>query len=61
MSPVTISIKMTYFVLQDCFILVNSTDPIGITFHLGLQCLPKYVFIGLQNKKGLLTGTQELH
>ena len=33
------------------FILANSADP-DVAFHLALQFLPKYLFIGMQNEKG---------
>ena len=38
------------------FIWVNSADPDKmpsyVAFHLGLHCLPKYLFTGIQNVKG---------
>ena len=37
------------------FILANSADPDEIlpyvSFHLGLHCLPKYLFTNIQNEK----------
>ena len=43
--------------LKVVFILVNSADPDEmpphVAFHLGLHCLPKYLFIYMQNKNGL--------
>ena len=39
------------------FILANSVDPDEmlhkVAFHLGLHCLPKYLFSGIQIEKGL--------
>ena len=42
----------------DCFFLislVNCADademPHPAAFHLGLHCMPKYLFIGIQNEK----------
>ena len=44
--------------LKIAFILANSTDsdemPPYATFHLGLHCLPKYLFTGIQNEKDKL-------
>ena len=37
--------------LKIVFILENSADP-DVAFHLALQFLPKYQFIGIQNEKG---------
>ena len=41
--------------LNVVFILVNSADPDEVppyaAFHLGLHCLPKYLFTDMQNKK----------
>ena len=38
------------------FTLANSADPDEVplyaVFHLGLYCLPKYLFIHTQNEKG---------
>ena len=46
-SDVCMSLKLV-------FILANSADPDEIlhnaTFHLGLHCLPKYLFTGIQNE-----------
>ena len=40
---------------EDCLILTNSADPEQMppykVFHLGLHCLLKYLFTGIQNKK----------
>ena len=38
--------------LKTIFILANSADPY-VAFHLDLNCLPKYMIIGIQNEKGL--------
>ena len=42
--------------LKIVFILVNSADPDEmppyVAFHLGLHCLPKYLFTSYQNEKG---------
>ena len=32
------------------FFLANSEDPGEMAFHLGLHCLPKYVFTVIQNE-----------
>ena len=44
--------------LNIVFILANSADldemPFYAAFHLGTHCLPKYLFISSQNKKGYL-------
>ena len=49
---VKISLIKYIFVPEDCFILANSGDPDEMlpyaAFHLGLHCLPEYLF-----KKGL--------
>ena len=38
-----------------CHILANSADPdemlLNAAYHLGLCCLPKYLFTGIQNEK----------
>ena len=55
-------IKFLYISVPDrCFDLIkqcNSADPNEMqqyaTFHLGLQCLPKYPLRGFQYKKGPL-------
>ena len=60
--------KVVYFFLWRLFfffvfffffffcILANSADPDEMppnaAFHLGLHCLPKYLFAGIQSKKG---------
>ena len=42
------------------FILANSADPDKMSpcaaFHLGLLCLPKYLFTCIQNEKGKSLG-----
>ena len=41
--------------MKICFIFANSVDldemPHYVAFHLGLHCLPKYLFAGIQNEK----------
>ena len=41
-----------FYIPEDCFILKNSADPDEmpqcVAFHLGLHCLPKYMFQSLQ-------------
>ena len=40
------------------FLSFQTADPEGmlhylyVAFHLGLHCLPKYLFAGIQNEKG---------
>ena len=38
------------------FMLANSSDlaemPYYVAFHLGIRCLPKYLYAGIQNEKG---------
>ena len=45
--------------LKIVFILANSADPDEMlpyaAVHLGLHCLPKYLFLGIQNGKGQYT------
>ena len=45
-----------YMFLRIIFISASSADPDEmspyVTFHLGLHCLPKYLFSGIQNEKG---------
>ena len=45
-------------VTEDCISLANSADPDQmssfVTFYLGLHCLIKYLFTGIQNENGLL-------
>ena len=57
--PVNISIKWCISVHEDFFIIANSLDPDEIppyaTFHLGLHCLPKNLFTGIQNEKDELS------
>ena len=38
---------------MELFYLKNSADPDEMPLHLDLHCLPKYLFTGIQNKKGL--------
>ena len=50
------SIKRCISVPEDCFfILANSEDPNEMphdaAFHLGLHCLPKYMFTSIRNDK----------
>ena len=44
------------YIPEDWLISVNSVEPDEMpyyaAFHLGLLCLPKYLFAGIQNKKG---------
>ena len=51
------SIKRCISVPEDCFILAYSADPDEMpheaAFHLGLYCLPKYLFTSIQNDKVL--------
>ena len=53
--PIKIEIKCFISVPENGFILANSTDPDEMlpyaAFHLGLHCLPKYPFTGIQNEK----------
>ena len=47
---------MIHFSLNIDFSLAKSADPDEMppyaAFHLGLHCLPKYLFIGIKNEKG---------
>ena len=47
-----------FLYLKVVFILANTADPGEMppnsTFHLGLHCLSKYLFISLQNEEGYL-------
>ena len=49
------SIKWCISVHEDWFISANSADPDEMppyaAFHLGLHCLSKYLFTGIQNEK----------
>ena len=51
---VQISIKLCISFPKD-FLSANSVDPDDMppdmAFHLGLHCLPKYLFISIQNEK----------
>ena len=42
--------------VKNVFILAHSADPDEMppyaSFHLGLHCLPKYLFTSIQNDKG---------
>ena len=53
--PVKISIKWCISVAEDWFYLKNSAYPDEMppyaAFHLGLHCLTKYLFIGIQIEK----------
>ena len=42
------------FLSLKSFVIANSADPddSNVAFHLGLHCLPKYLFTGIQNEKG---------
>ena len=58
--PVKISRKLCVSIPEYCFylfILANSADPDEMppyaAFHLGLHCLPKYLFTGIRNEKWL--------
>ena len=48
-------LKVCYVSLPLFFIVAYSTDPDEMShcaaFHLGLHCLPKYLFAGIQNEK----------
>ena len=47
------------------FILANSADPDEMppyaAFHLGLYCLPNYLFTGVQNEKGITKMQQRIN
>ena len=49
-----------FLFLKIVYILANSADPDEMphnaAFHLGLHCLPKYLFICIQNEKGHIIG-----
>ena len=49
-----ICIELMLFCHEDiCLILANSVDPDEMAHHhLGLLCLPKYLFAGIQTEKG---------
>ena len=56
--PVKISIKWCVPVLKNVFILANTWNSAGademqsyVAFHLGLHCLTKYLFTGIQYEK----------
>ena len=44
-------------IMRYLFILANSAEHDEMSpyaaFHLGLHCLPKYIFTGIQHEKGL--------
>ena len=48
--------KLSLFSLKIVLVLAKSADPDEMqpyaAFHLGLHCLPKYLFRGFQNTKG---------
>ena len=54
--PVKIPVKLCICVPEDCFILADNADPDKMphceTFHLGVYCLPMYLFIGIRNEIG---------
>ena len=45
-------VDIEFLSLKITFVLANSVDhdkkPLLVTFHLGLHCLPKYPFTGVQ-------------
>ena len=53
---------MKHFCQEGFFIFANSADldemPHNVAFHLGLQCLPKYIYLFtcIQNEKELNNG-----
>ena len=49
-----ICIELMLFCHEDiCLILANSVDPDEMAHHhLGLCCLPMYLFAGIQTEKG---------
>ena len=53
---------MFFLSLKDVLILANSADPDEMqhyaVFHLGLHCLPKYLFRDFQYTKGLKDATK---
>ena len=53
--PVTILCNDVFLPLKINFIIANSAEtdemPHYVAFHLGLHCLPKYLFTGIQNEK----------
>ena len=53
-SQVEISKFQKFLSLKIVLILANSEDPDEmphyVAFHLGLHCLPKYLFTGIQNE-----------
>ena len=55
-SQVIIPKNIVFFSLKIDFILANSADPDEMphyaAFHLGLLCLPKYLFRGFMYTKG---------
>ena len=63
-------IKLNFFLLEITFVSANSADPDEMlsyaafhhktAFHLGLHCLPKNLFTGNPNEKGLHTDQPEL-
>ena len=61
---VIISKKMLLFTLKIHFVLANSEDldeiPHNAAFHLGLQCLPKYLFMGFPVYKGIMMASHSV-
>ena len=57
-SQVIISKNIEFLSLKIDFVLANSADPDEMphyaAFHLGLHCLPKYMFLGFLVHKGLI-------
>ena len=53
-SSVTIYKMILYLSLDSVFILYDEMAPYA-AFHLGLHCLPKYLFSGIQNENGYAT------
>ena len=53
-----IGIDLSILYFKGSQVLANSADPdkmlLIVAFHLGIHCLPKYLFVGIQNKKSQL-------
>ena len=51
--------QILFFLSEDRFSLANSADPDEmppyVAFHLGLHCLPKYLFVSSQDEKSQLS------
>ena len=50
-------VEMMHFCPEDLFLSLQKVQillkcRIFAAFHLGLQCLPKYMFAGIQNERG---------